>query len=401
MNPVHLVTLLGLAVGLSTLWAPAVAPAATHIVNPGESIQAAVNAASAGDTVKVMPGDYTETGPGTAAVLINKPLKLLAKSKLKDNIRVRILPGPGKTDGIVVKSLNPPADIVGVQIKGFTVEGFSNNGIWLENVEKFTIQGNESINNLENGIWPTLSANGSVKKNVAYGSLDSALWVEASENVRVMQNEFYGSPTGLEITVSKGVKATKNYIHDNTVGVGLYHPNGASLPPLGGDGDWVIKGNRIVNNNMLNNGPPGSMPAALPSGIGVLVLGVDRVTVEKNEITGNDFVGVGVIDWCLGVDGSAFDCDTNPPIVQSAPDNALVKGNSLGGNGNNPPAGLFGDLFAGDLAFYSPKDQEIYFPPPPPPGYAPNGGTACFVDNVPVPPQVDLVNTFLSLNFCF
>ena len=397
MKPVHLVTLLGLAAGLSTLWAPAVAPAATWTVNPGDSIQEAVDAAAPGDTVKVMPGDYTETGvaSGTAAVLINKPLKLLAKSKIKDDIRVRILPGPGKTNGIVVKSPNPPTAIVGVQIKGFTVEGFDNNGIWLEHVEKFTIQGNESINNLENGIWPTLSANGSVKKNLAYGSLDSALWVEASENIRVMQNEFHSSPTGLEITVSKNVKATKNDIHDNTVGVGLYHPNGASLPPLGGDGDWVFKGNRIYNNNLPNSAPPGSMPAALPSGVGVLVLGVDNVTIEKNEITGNEFVGVAVLDWCIAVDGGSFDCATNPPIVQSAPDFTLVKGNNLGNNGTNPPADPPASAFAflaGDLAL-------VAFPFPP---WSPIGGHGnCFVDNEPVPPQTDVTFIpYLTTNEC-
>jgi len=145
MKPVHLVTLLGLA-GLSALWAPAVAPAATHIVNPGDSIQAAVDAALAGDTVKVMPGDYTDAAPtGSAAVRITKPLKLIAKSNLKKNIKVRILPGAGQTDGIVVKLANPgDPDIVGIQIKGFTVEGFPNNGIWLEHVQKFTASGRPS-----------------------------------------------------------------------------------------------------------------------------------------------------------------------------------------------------------------------------------------------------------------
>jgi hypothetical protein len=51
-------------------------------VTPGQSIQAAVDAASPGGTIRVMPGDYIEQHAGTAAVRITKPLKLLAKSRL-------------------------------------------------------------------------------------------------------------------------------------------------------------------------------------------------------------------------------------------------------------------------------------------------------------------------------
>lgn len=393
MKQVHLVALLGLAAGLSTLWAPAVAPAATITVNPGDSIQAAVNAAAPGDTVKVMPGDYTEPALSGPAVRITKSIKLLAKSKLKDNIRVRILAGPGQTDGILVEPANPgDPDIVGLKIQGFTVEGFPNNGIWLRHVQKFTIQGNESVNNLENGIWPTLSANGSVKKNVSYGAEDSALWVEASENIRVMQNELYDSPTGLEITISKGVKATKNNIHDNTVGVGLYHPNGAGIispPNLLAGGDWVIKGNRIVNNNRVNNVTSG-LVAGLPPGLGVLVVGVDRVTIEKNEITGNNFVGVAMLDWCIALDGTANDCNADPPLYQPAPDNNLVRDNTLGGNGGDPPGGLFGSL-AGDLAL-------VAFPFPP---WSPIGGHGNCINplaNDPAPPQMSVTYNHIGSN---
>lgn len=388
MKRVNLVTLLGIAAGLSALWVPAAAQAATITVNPGDSIQAAVDAASPGDTVKVMPGDYIEPAVSGPAVRITKSLKLLAKSKLKNGVKVRILAGPGQTDGIVVEPANPgDPDVVGVKIQGFTVEGFPKMGIWLKHVRKFTIQGNESINNLENGIFPTLSAKGNVKKNVAYGAQDAALWVEASEDVRVMQNELYDSPTGLEITVSKNVKATKNIIHDNVVGVGLYHPNGASLPPLGGDGDWVLKGNKIYNNNKPNTAPPGSLVSGLPPGLGILLVGVDKVTIEKNEITGNEFVGVAVLDWCIALDGTDFDCDTNPPIVQSAPDLNLIRKNTLGNNGGNPPGGIFGSL-AGDLAL-------VAFPFPP---YAPIGGKLnCFIDNVPMPPQLSV--TYNSIGF--
>ena len=47
---------------------PGAAPAATHVVNPGESIQAAVDAARPGDTILVKAGVYAPT-PGAHSVV--------------------------------------------------------------------------------------------------------------------------------------------------------------------------------------------------------------------------------------------------------------------------------------------------------------------------------------------
>jgi parallel beta-helix repeat protein len=340
-------SVLGFALGCI----PATAPAAVSRVAPGQSIQEAVDAASPGDTIIVMPGDYTETHAGTAAVRITKPLRLLAKSSLPKT-KVRILPGSGQKHGIIVEPANQgDPDVVGVTIKGFTIEGFPNNGIWLRHVDNFKIERNESISNLENGIWPTLSANGLVKKNVAYGSEDSALWIEASENVRVLDNEFHDSPTGLEITVSKNIVAKNNNIHHNTTGIGLYHPSAASLPPLGGDGNWDIVGNYVHDNNEPNDAPPGSMSASLPAGGGILVLGVDNVKIQRNRIEGNNFYGITVVDYCVAVAGSKFDCSSNPPQVESAPDDNTYVSNVLKNNGTAPTP--FGGLenFAGDVTY--------------------------------------------------
>jgi parallel beta-helix repeat protein len=325
--------------------------AAGTVVNPGESIQDAVDAAAAGDTIRVMPGDYTESHDGRAAVRITKPLKLIAESSASE--RVRILPSGAQRHGILVEPENDgDPDVDGVEISGFTVEGFSNNGIWLRYVQNFLIENNESINNLENGIWPTLSANGEVRKNVAYGSLDAALWVEAAENVRVLDNELYDSPTGLEITVSNDIHMEGNYVHDNVIGVGLYHPSGAGLPPQDWPPspfrNWTLVNNRVENNN-LPNPVSGGLVGALPSGGGVLVLGVDSVDIRDNTIENNDFFGIAMIDYCIAVDGTANSCQNNPPFyADTAPDDNKLVDNTVTGNGSDPPPGPF-ESVAGDI----------------------------------------------------
>ncbi len=319
------------------------------VVRPGESIQAAVDAAAAGDTITVLPGDYVESHGGDAAVRVTKPLKLIAQSTADDV--VRILPGPGQRNGILVEPENRGDPYVdGVEINGFTVEGFSNNGIWLAHVENFVIENNVSINNLENGIWPTLSANGEVRKNISYGSLDSSLWVEAAENVRVIDNELYRSPTGLEVTVSNDVYMEGNNVHDNTVGVGLYHPSGAGIGPDDWPSEsfraWTLVDNRIANNN-LPNPVSGGLVGALPPGMGILLLGVDDVEIRDNEITGNDFVGVVLVDYCLAVDGSDNSCENNPPFfTDTSPDNNRLIDNVITGNGTNPPDHPFAPIAA-------------------------------------------------------
>lgn len=321
------------ACALAVLCAPAAVVAATIKVSPGESIQAAIDAASPGDKILVFAGEYTETHGGPNGLQVNKPLKLIGKKK--SGQRPVLLAGPGQEDGIHVEPDDPNTPIDGFMIKGFVIQGFPGNGIHLRYVNNFRIEKNETADNLENGIFPTLSANGMVKKNVSYGSEDTALWVEASENVRVLKNILHSSPTGLEVTVSNNVEMKGNEVYNNVIGIGIYHPNAATLPAPPEVGNLEIVKNRVYDNN-LPNSVSGGLVGEIPTGGGILVLGVSDVTVANNTVENNGFYGVAMVDWCLAVADSSFNCDVSAPIADPAPRNNVAQNNKFIGNGTAP-----------------------------------------------------------------
>jgi parallel beta-helix repeat protein len=176
-----------------------------------------------------------------------------------------------------------------------------------------------------------------VQQNVSYGSLDTAMWVAGSENVRVIGNEVFGSVIGFEITVSNNVWVTQNKIYDNTIGVGLFHPNGAGNPPLPVMENWVIEHNDVRDNNRPNAAVPGTFQSALPPGIGILLAGVSDHVIAKNTVADNDFVGIAVLGWCAANNETANDCRFKPPIANPQANNNLVAQNKLSSNGTAPP----------------------------------------------------------------
>jgi parallel beta-helix repeat protein len=379
MNLRSLSVLLG--IGMAAISGPATVEAAKWVVNPGESIQAAVDAASPGDKIMVLPGTYVEThGNATAAGLVEKDgIRLMGKvdKKLGEAGKVRLVHdpnGPPSQSGIWARGteLEP---LEGFYVRGFTVEGFPHNGIVTYDVNKFKIMKNESIDNHRSGIWSVLSAKGMVKGNVSHGSvLYAALMVEASENVRVLKNELYNNTIGFEITVSKNVKAMKNDIHDNAVGVGLWHGISSFHPNVYGDemGNWRIGKNHIYNNNRPNLAPPGTVTGDLPIGGGVILLGVDKAVIKSNLIENNDFYGIAVLDYCTAVAVNPPDrrcADPNDPndpgqLLLSDPvaDDNLFQGNELNNNGTNPPDHPM-NIFAAEIIFLQGLLVELPHPP--------------------------------------
>ena len=373
------------AIGIAVFAISSVANATVHRVYPGGSIQAAIDMSAPGDTILVDAGTYKfKPGPKQAGTyyyglhIKTDNLRLIGKEVpgRGEAGKVRLVyDGPADRAGDVgagvyaapdvslpgsSRSCDPDVSddsalgqycrqnsVKGFYIRGFSVEGFPRNGIQTRWVDGFEFVRNTSVNNLNNGIYPTLSANGLVQQNVSYGSLDTAMWVAGSENVRVIGNEVFGSVIGFEITVSNNVLFTQNKVYDNTVGIGLFHPNGAGNPPTAVSAldNWVIEHNDVRNNNRPNEALPGTFQSALPPGIGILLAGVSGHTIAKNTVAGNGFVGIAVLGWCTANQPSETNnCDAKPPVINGvfydprANDN-LIAQNKVSGNGTSPPQG--------------------------------------------------------------
>jgi hypothetical protein len=335
------------AVGVAALAITTAANAAVHRVFPGESIQAAIDVAAPGDTILVEPGEYRENADSQYGLRIaTDNLRLIGK--VKDGQMVRLIANGRQETGIYAApagceyrdeegSCEAP-DLQGFYLRGFSVEEFPVNGIQTRWVNDFCFIRNYSVNNLNNGIYPTLSTNGLVRNNVSYGSLDTAMWVAGSENVRVIGNDLSRSTIGFEITVANNVWVTQNKVYNNTVGIGLFHPNAAGNPPMATMANWVIERNDVRDNNLPNPAVPGTFQKQLPSGIGILLLGVSENVISRNHVEDNDFVGIGVLGWCVATGDTPYNCGARPPIRSPEVSNNLVSQNHLSGNGTNPPA---------------------------------------------------------------
>jgi parallel beta-helix repeat protein len=136
------------------------ASAATHYVNPGESIQAAVNAADPDDTIIVRDGIYTEN------INVNNRLTIQSENGSANCI----IQAEDSHDHV----FEVKADYV--NISGFTVEGATDysSGIYFYHAEHCTISNNKANSNY-NGIdlWDSNNnnrlTNNTVSNNSYYG----------------------------------------------------------------------------------------------------------------------------------------------------------------------------------------------------------------------------------------
>ena len=318
-----------LALALVILALAPTTPARAHdddaiIVKAGESIQAAVDAAQPGDTIKVEDGVYTGTPGDGQVVLVQKDDITIEGS------RNAIIDATGFYFGIFVGDPNasisaagcPPITVRGFELEGLTIRNAMDTGVRLIGVDGFELEDSAYIDNEEYGPFPVCSRNGEISDNFASGHNDAALYVGDADNIEVTNNVATDNVVGAEIENSTNCVVRDNTFFGNTGGLLVFVGPGLPMPFTN---NVRIEGNDIFDNNRTNTGS--GAVAGVPEGTGILIFGSDNVTVEDNDISGNDSFG-------LAVTGN-FNVFLDPRI-EPFNDNLVVEENEIENNGANP-----------------------------------------------------------------
>jgi hypothetical protein len=278
---------------------------------PFTSINAAVNAAAAGDIVQVTSGTYHED------VVIGKPLSLIGDIGIADVF----IDATGLANGIYVDGLDN-AGLSGVTVSGFQVENANFEGILVTNAAQVTITGNHVLKNNNNldintdtcaNIPPFETSEGQdcgegihlmgvdhsvVANNLVENNSGGILLTDdtgATHDNLILGNMVQNNPFACGITLAShplfnAAPPTAAGVSHNTITGNTSQNNGFQQPGAGaGVGLFAPApfnktfGNVVVNNTLKNNGLPGVALHAHAPG----------ATLADNMIAGNQISGNG------------------------------------------------------------------------------------------------------------
>jgi parallel beta-helix repeat protein len=337
----------------------AAADAKTIKVGPGDSIQAAVDRADPGDTVKVAPGTYTETGTPcpprpsrTCAVVVTEDDISIVGHPSKHK-RVVLQAGAGQNEGISVGRQpggacidDPALRVHGSLIKGITVRGFADDGVLVACVEDWRVTRVVAVENDEYGIFPSRVFDGRLDHSFASDANDTGHYIGQSFDSRMDHNVATDNVSGFEIENSVGIKADHNLAYGNTGGILSF-----TLPFL----DVQVNQDNVITKNIVrgNDRPntctdPEEAVCQVPPGTGILVLAADANLLKSNLVIGNDSYGIAVSNICVA-QGLPDEVCAALDIEPNADNNRIVS-NAVLGNGTNPAPAL-PPMFAVDLAW--------------------------------------------------
>jgi parallel beta-helix repeat protein len=252
-------------------------------VRPGESIQEAVDAASAGDKIVVLPGVYRQSVVIKKNGVTLKGIKAVLKPPAGQGCQAYFLAPSGIC---VLGRVNPDSGEVlryvkNVSVSGFTVRNFEGSGIVALGAKNASFFNNRALNNGEYGIAAFISTGTRIVSNVASGSEEAGLYVGDSPraNATIAGNDTYDNALGIFIRNARHGKIIGNQVHNNCIGVLFL----ADAP--GPAGNFFVSHNKIVKNTRSCPAVEEEVPPL--SGAGIVLSGARGVKIYANFIFGN------------------------------------------------------------------------------------------------------------------
>jgi len=183
--------------------------AAEIIVQPGNSIQNAVNSSSSGDIITVKPGTYTEN-----IIVTKDDLTIRSESGNPDNTMIK-----AKSSGVSVFLLQGDnIKITGFKAVGATRSG--NAGICLSSCSNCIVENNKLLNNCY-GIHLLRSKENKISKNTATNNREYGIVLGTATDNTLSGNTAFNNGRGIHVGNSDGNTFSGNTVQDNSV-YGLY-----------------------------------------------------------------------------------------------------------------------------------------------------------------------------------
>jgi len=257
--------------------------AATIIVHPGESIQAAIDKAHAGDTIIVEPGVYHEILEITTNDIT---LKGSGASERGTELAPPVGPAtndcsndPAETIGICIAGFGGPP-VSDVTVQGFYIVGFSLFGGLAFNTQEAVFQHNAAVNDGEYGFFNNSSTQGKYLFNSASGATEAGFYIGDTDDADFTMVGNYSAKNTLGVFVRNAVHGdiSSNHFEKNCVGMVLLA--GAPGPVT----DWEVTQNQSNENNKFC--PAGGDQPSL-SGTGLGMVGASHNIIRGNTIWGN------------------------------------------------------------------------------------------------------------------
>jgi nitrous oxidase accessory protein NosD len=294
------------------------------VVRPGESIQAAVDAADPGQTITVLAGTYRENvvitkdaitlrGRGARLVPPDAPAPNACSGPDPATVGICVL---GQINFDTGEVLRPVEDVT---ISGFRLRDFPDAGILALGAKDATFANNVALNDDEYGLTAFVSTGTRMLFNRASGAEEAGFYIGDSPqaDATLVGNIATDSRFGILWRNAEGGAAVANLVHGNCVGIMVL----SGIPGLPGTAGGLSMRANVIRANTRPCEESEEGPAL--SGVGIAIAGAHDNRVTGNRITGN--VPSGPTEFSGGV---AVVTD----FLGAAPNNNLVQGNVVLGN---------------------------------------------------------------------